>query len=82
MKRDSLKCNAIANYIVDSNPPKIEKISGEHCHGADILHDYVGNKENILIKAAAAVGNAVTARVFEEIKAKFITSFYPVVCFW
>ena len=61
VKRDLLKCNAIAYYIVDSNQPQIEKISGEHCHGADILHDYVRNKENILVKAAAAVGNAVTA---------------------
>ena len=41
VKRASLKCSATAHVLVNSDPPTISRLTGEHLHGADLITDYV-----------------------------------------
>ena len=51
VKRASLKCSATAHVVVNSDPPTISKLTGEHLHGADLITVYVRGKESYLIHA-------------------------------
>ena len=77
VKNDSMLCKATAQYITGSEPPLIEKIKGEHNHGAEIINSFIKKQENDVLIAAAAVGNPATERVLEEIKINIDASSVP-----